>query len=326
MPFAGYSSFDACTRENSDKQDPSAYCAAIKRQVEGKLGETVHFQNVGGDPFEDQDTLEDFLDALNEVADEVRIGDETWPSDDYAIHDCPVEVQGCDPEIVEEIWEEFSDEAVALGGPSVKGPEPTHIEEFKLNEAELFELSEKTDEWSMEDGMWVNEKSGHIVYTPEATFKGGNPGGNAPETGKQDALQLLKVIGQDGDLDGELIGVGVDFPNSGVYVDWLSDKWPEEEQIGPHVSDYETVADLEQATGNLVEMADNVHVEELEESSDTKADSDDPAEPGEESVDTTESDDTTTDGETDEKSVTIKGLSDEALETIERKWNVEVEQ
>lgn len=34
MPFAGYDDFDACVRANSDKRDPDAYCAAIKRQVE----------------------------------------------------------------------------------------------------------------------------------------------------------------------------------------------------------------------------------------------------------------------------------------------------
>ena len=35
-PFAGYSSFAACVAANKDKDDPEAYCAVIKRQVEGK--------------------------------------------------------------------------------------------------------------------------------------------------------------------------------------------------------------------------------------------------------------------------------------------------
>jgi hypothetical protein len=34
MPFAGYEDFDACTRANSDKGDPDAYCGKIKHQVE----------------------------------------------------------------------------------------------------------------------------------------------------------------------------------------------------------------------------------------------------------------------------------------------------
>lgn len=36
MPFADYESFESCTRDNSDKADPEAYCAEIKRQVEGE--------------------------------------------------------------------------------------------------------------------------------------------------------------------------------------------------------------------------------------------------------------------------------------------------
>lgn len=36
MPFAGYEDFDACVRANSDKDDPDAYCAAIKREVAGE--------------------------------------------------------------------------------------------------------------------------------------------------------------------------------------------------------------------------------------------------------------------------------------------------
>lgn len=39
MPFAGYNDFDDCVSENSDKNDPDAYCAVIKRQVEGKSRE-----------------------------------------------------------------------------------------------------------------------------------------------------------------------------------------------------------------------------------------------------------------------------------------------
>jgi hypothetical protein len=35
MPFANYEDFDACVRDNQDVDDPEAYCASIKRQVEG---------------------------------------------------------------------------------------------------------------------------------------------------------------------------------------------------------------------------------------------------------------------------------------------------
>lgn len=36
MPFADYANFEDCVRKNRDKKDPEAYCAVIKRQVEGK--------------------------------------------------------------------------------------------------------------------------------------------------------------------------------------------------------------------------------------------------------------------------------------------------
>jgi len=34
-PFGGYADFDDCVAKNKDKEDPEAYCAEIKRQVEG---------------------------------------------------------------------------------------------------------------------------------------------------------------------------------------------------------------------------------------------------------------------------------------------------
>lgn len=39
MPFANYDDFEACVRAHSDKDDPEAYCATIKRQVEGQAEE-----------------------------------------------------------------------------------------------------------------------------------------------------------------------------------------------------------------------------------------------------------------------------------------------
>ncbi len=36
MPFGEYEDFEHCVRENMDKDDPKAYCAEIKRKIEGK--------------------------------------------------------------------------------------------------------------------------------------------------------------------------------------------------------------------------------------------------------------------------------------------------
>lgn len=35
MPFGGYRDFDDCVRQNQDKDDPEAYCAAVQRETEG---------------------------------------------------------------------------------------------------------------------------------------------------------------------------------------------------------------------------------------------------------------------------------------------------
>jgi len=40
MPFGPYEDFDDCTSKNSDKDDPGAYCAAIKRDIEGQAALT----------------------------------------------------------------------------------------------------------------------------------------------------------------------------------------------------------------------------------------------------------------------------------------------
>ena len=34
MPFSTYSSFSDCVQQNSDKDDPEAYCASVKRATE----------------------------------------------------------------------------------------------------------------------------------------------------------------------------------------------------------------------------------------------------------------------------------------------------
>ena len=34
MPFAGYKDFDECVSQNQDKDDPEAYCGAIKHKTE----------------------------------------------------------------------------------------------------------------------------------------------------------------------------------------------------------------------------------------------------------------------------------------------------
>lgn len=42
MPFAGYEDFDACVAANQDKDDPSAYCAAVQRRAKSWLPVRKH--------------------------------------------------------------------------------------------------------------------------------------------------------------------------------------------------------------------------------------------------------------------------------------------
>lgn len=55
-----------------------------------------------------------------------------------------------------------------------------------------------------------------------------------------------------------VLGIGVDFPNSGVYVDWRNEVFPDQLDE-PHVSVYGSISDLEQATGNDVEQLDTLN-------------------------------------------------------------------
>lgn len=78
----------------------------------------VHFGNVGGDPFHDQDVLESFLDDLDDAADgEVLIGKTEWPADDYTLHDHPVTATGIGMSEAADIWESYSDKTGALMSP-----------------------------------------------------------------------------------------------------------------------------------------------------------------------------------------------------------------
>lgn len=46
MPFAGYTDFADCVAKNSGKSDPAAYCATIKRSVEGEAIRHIDFSKI----------------------------------------------------------------------------------------------------------------------------------------------------------------------------------------------------------------------------------------------------------------------------------------
>lgn len=69
------------------------------------------------------------------------------------------------------------------------------------------------------------------------------------------AMEVFRVVAapdDDTEYNGDLLGLGVDFPESGVYVDWRLDAFPEPLDEG-HVSDYGSIEDLQTATGNEIE-------------------------------------------------------------------------
>lgn len=72
-------------------------------------------------------------------------------------------------------------------------------------------------------------------------------------------FELIATEEQEEFETGARLGIGVEFPNSGVYVDWNIDAWPEEERLdGPHVSDYATIDDAKKvAQGEVRELSAN---------------------------------------------------------------------
>jgi len=59
-------------------------------------------------------------------------------------------------------------------------------------------------------------------------------------------FELVATEEQEEFTTGERLGIGIEFPESGVYVDWNISAWPEEEQLdGPHVSEYATINDAQ---------------------------------------------------------------------------------
>jgi len=93
-----------------------------------KQDEPIHFTNVGGDPFQDYEDLKDFCAELEDAGGEVLLGDEPW---EHASghHDRPVIVYGLTMGEVEEIWSDYEDDALAIGGPTTKQEEDVDAHE-----------------------------------------------------------------------------------------------------------------------------------------------------------------------------------------------------
>jgi len=85
------------------------------------------------------------------------------------------------------------------------------------------------------------------------------------EVGSQNGIgfsaDLFRILSPEEDdrFQADVLGIGINMPNAGVYIDWNIDAWPDDEQLeGPHVSDYDSMADLEQVTEGVIEPLETV--------------------------------------------------------------------
>jgi hypothetical protein len=133
--------------------------------------------------------------------------------------------------------------------------EPLGAVTFEADEldAVVAESPDWTRHESVQGVVWVDSVSGVAVYESAETDV------QAPDDFVVDVIQIVQE-GDEGPVEaGALLGIGTDMPNAGVYVDWNIDAWPDDEQLAePHISDYGTVEDLEQATGGSVEVVETV--------------------------------------------------------------------
>lgn len=171
-------------------------------------------------------------------------------------------------------------------------PDVTPLAETDIPAEGLDALAEqRPDEWARFEAAdygtaWVGLSTGVAVYD----------GVEQEQDDTDFALDVLEVR-QDGDdgpgEDGDLVGLGVDMPLADVYVDWNVEAWPEDEQLdGDHVSIYDSVDDLTQATGNDVSVMTTIEPEDV--------------------------------AEQQAETVTLRGLSQEALTAIRERYHVDV--
>jgi hypothetical protein len=61
------------------------------------------------------------------------------------------------------------------------------------------------------------------------------------------------------DVDEDLLGWGISFPEGGVFVCWYRGAFPPGDRLdNPHISQYGSLADVEQGTGGLVDDVQEV--------------------------------------------------------------------
>jgi len=101
----------------------------LDKQDDGPESPYIEFSNLGGDPFETYDDLEDFVDDLFEAgAEQVYLGDEVF-GEESGHHDRPVRVEGLSEAEAGSVYEDHIDNVLAITEPSKiehSGKQGTH--------------------------------------------------------------------------------------------------------------------------------------------------------------------------------------------------------
>ena len=122
-----------------------------------------------GDPFMDEQSLENFLDDLSRFADIVLMGDTRYPAEEFDVHEKPIKAIGIDEERARTIYEWHSGSVLELEPPT-----GTDVDSLFMSEKRL---SDGTPEWdepflAMHRRTWDEDGSKNLLefsgsQTPE---------------------------------------------------------------------------------------------------------------------------------------------------------------
>lgn len=173
----------------------------------------IRFGNIGGDPFGDTDTLDAFMDALQDAgADQVYLGDERWP-DVSGIHDRPVIAIGLSADAARSVWESFEDDAVGLTGPNERSADASLSKRDAL--AALSRQAAAAGSFSEGDEVDTPAGVGVVVEVRTSNFTG--PSGSEVDASDENPAYVVAVedgakVYREGDLSDGQIDVDVGDP------------------------------------------------------------------------------------------------------------------
>lgn len=151
--------------------------------------------------------------------------------------------------------DEDMDTLPEAGGPSDPGERQAAMARF-LDERDDEEDGQGADDWvpsSRREAMEKNWSPVVEVDAEELTLEA--------DAFEADVFRVALPDDHDQDgFDDDVVGIGIDFPNDDVFVDWRNEVFPDELEDS-HVSIYSSIDDLERATGNVVEPIETVGVQ-----------------------------------------------------------------